>query len=205
MRTVMNATSYPSLVLRLAGERGLLRARDLASHKIPRVTLSRLIASGRLVQVARGLYTLPKHSPSEQHQLAEVATRVPRGVFCLLTALRFHEITTQSPHNIWLAIPNKARAPKLDYPPLRIVRFSGHALTKGVETHVVDGVNIRVYSVAKTVADCFKYRNKIGLDVALEALRESKREKRATNDELWRYAKICRVGNVMRPYLESIE
>lgn len=117
----------------------------------------------------------------------------------------FHDLTTQSPHEIWLAIPNKAHLLKLDYPPLRIVRFSGAALTQGIETHVVDGVSIRVYSVAKTVADCFKYRNKIGLDVALEALRESRREKRATNDELWHYAKICRVANVIRPYMESIE
>jgi predicted transcriptional regulator of viral defense system len=151
------------------------------------------------------LYALPKHSRSERHQLAEIAARSPRGVFCLLTALRFHELTTQSPHEVWLAIANKARPPKLDYPPLRLVRFSGQALTKGIETHLVDGVTIRVYSVAKTVADCFKYRNKTGLDVALEALRESRREKQATNDELWRYAKICRVANVMRPYMESLE
>jgi predicted transcriptional regulator of viral defense system len=154
------------------------------------------------VQVSRGLYALPGHSRSEQHQLAEIAIRSTQGVFCLLTALRFHELTTQSPHEIWLAIPNKAHPPKLDYPPLRVLRFSGAALTQGVETHVVDGVSVRVYSVAKTVADCFKYRNKIGLDVALEALRESRREKRATNDELWRYAKVCRVANVMRPYME---
>jgi predicted transcriptional regulator of viral defense system len=126
-------------------------------------------------------------------------------VFCLLTALRFHELTTQSPHEIWLAVPNKAHSPKIDYPPLHVVRFSGAALTQGIEAHLVEGVSVRVYCIAKTVADCFKYRNKIGLDVALEALRESRREKRATNDDLWRYAKICRVANVMRPYMESIE
>ena len=192
-------------VLRLAGQRGLVRARDLARHQIPRATLSRLVASGRLVQISRGLYALPKHSRSEQHQLAEIAARSPHCVFCLLTALRFHELTTQAPHEIWLAIPNKARPPRLDYPLLRVVRFSGQALTKGIDTHVVDGVTVRMYSVAKTVADCFKFRNKIGMDVALEALRESRREKRATNDELWRYAKICRVANVMRPYMESVE
>jgi predicted transcriptional regulator of viral defense system len=201
MDTVGNAER----VLRLATERGLVRARDLSDYNIPRATLSRLVASGRLVQISRGLYALPKHSRSEQHQLAEIAARAPHGVFCLLTALRFHELTTQSPHEVWLAIANKAHPPNIEYPPLRVVRFSGQALTKGAETHVVDGVTIRVYSVAKTVADCFKYRNKIGLDVALEALRESRREKRATNDELWRYAKICRVANVMRPYTESLE
>jgi predicted transcriptional regulator of viral defense system len=190
-------------VLHLASERGAVRTRDLAGYRIPRSILSRLVKNGKLVQVSRGLYALPGHFRSEQHQLAEVATRGTQGVFCLLTALRFHELTTQSPHEIWLAIPNKAHPPKLDYPPLRIVRFSGSALTEGVETHMVDGVSVRVYSAAKTVADCFKYRNKIGLDVALEALRESRREKRATNDELWRYAKVCRVANIMRPYMEA--
>ncbi len=201
----MRKTRNAERVLRLASERGTLRPRDLAGQQIPRTTLSRLVESGRLIQISRGLYELPDHPRSEQHQLADVAVRSPQGIFCLLTALRFHDLTTQSPHEIWLAIPNKAHLPKLDYPPLRVVRFSGAALTQGIETHVVDGVSVRVYSVAKTVADCFKYRNKIGLDVALEALRESRREKRATNDELWHYAKICRVANVMRPYLESIE
>jgi len=199
----MGETRNAERVLHLATERGVVRTRDLVDHRIPRTILSRLVKSGRLVQVSRGLYALPDHPRSEQHQLAEVATRSTQGVFCLLTALRFHELTTQSPHEIWLAIPNKAHSPKLDYPPLRVVRFSGAALTQGVETHTVDGVSVRVYSAAKTVADCFKYRNKIGLDVALEALRESRREKRATNDDLWRYAKICRVANVMRPYMEA--
>jgi predicted transcriptional regulator of viral defense system len=201
----MSATTHAQRILRLASRRGLLRARDLARDHIPRATLSRLVASGQLTQVSRGLYALPRQKRSGQHQLAEVAARSPQGVFCLLTALRFHELTTQSPHEVWLAIPNKAHAPRLDYPPLRIVRFSGPSLTEGIESHTVDGAPIRVYSVAKTVADCFKYRNKIGLDVALEALRECRREKRASNDELWRYAKLCRVANIMRPYLESIE
>lgn len=201
----MKTTTNAHRVLQLASEQGLLRARDLASEQIPPVTLSRLVKSGQLIRVARGLYTLPDQSRSEQHQLAEVAVRYPQAVFCLLTALRIHELTSQSPHELWLAIPNKHHAPKLDYPPLHIVRFSGTALTEGVQIHTVDGVNIRVYSVAKTVADCFKFRNKIGLDVALEALRECKREQRASNDELWHHAKICRVTNVMRPYMESIE
>lgn len=201
----MTATTHAQRILRLASRRGLLRARDLARDRIPRATLSRLVERGQLTLVSRGLYALPGQTRSGQHQLAEVAARSRLGVFCLLTALRFHELTTQSPHEIWLAIPNKAHAPKLDYPPLRIVRFSGKALTEGIESHIVDGAPIRVYSVAKTVADCFKYRNKIGLDVALEALRECRRDNRASNDELWRFAKLCRVANIMRPYLESIE
>jgi len=114
-----------------------------------------------------------------------------------------HDLTTQSPFEVWLAIPNKARAPKMDYPPLRVVRFSGAALTDGIEEHQIDGVTVRVTNVARTVADCFKFRNKIGLDVALEALQESWRAKRVTMDELWRYANLCRVANVMRPYMES--
>lgn len=201
----MNALTHSQRILRLASKRGLLRARDLAQERIPRATLSRLVESGQLSHVSRGLYALPRQQRSGQHQLAEIAARNPHGVFCLLTALRFHQLTTQSPHEVWLAIPNKSYATKLDYPPLRIVRFSGPSLTEGIERHTVDRAPIRVYSAAKTVADCFKYRNKIGLDVALEALRECRREKRASNDELWHYAKLCRVANVMRPYLESIE
>jgi predicted transcriptional regulator of viral defense system len=136
--------------------------------------------------------------------MAEVARRHPQAVVCLLSALRLHGLTTQSPFELWLAIPNKSRAPKIDYPPLRIVRFSGVGLTDGVEEHRIDGVAVRVTSVARTVADCFKFRNKIGLDVALEALREALAERRVTMDELWRCAVQCRVANVMRPYMESL-
>ena len=159
---------------------------------------------GRLQRVGRGLYALPDRSVSEHNALAEVARKHPQAIVCLLSALRFHDLTTQSPFEVWLAIPNKARAPNMDYPPLRIVRFSGAALTRGVEDHVIDGVPVRVTSVARTVADCFKFRNKIGLDVALEALQEAWRAKRASMDELWRYATLCRVANVMRPYMESL-
>ena len=183
---------------------GLIRPRDLLSLGIARVSLTRAVRCGQLERVGRGLYGLPGREVSAHGSLAEVARRVPKGVVCLLSALRFHGLTTQAPFEVWLAIENKALAPKLDFPPLRIVRFSGAALTEGVEEHVVDGVTIRVTGVAKTVADCFKYRNKIGLDVALEALREAWHEKRMTSDDIWRYAKICRVANVMRPYLDSL-
>lgn len=136
--------------------------------------------------------------------LAEAARRVPRGVICLLSALTYHELTTQAPFEVWLAIDNKARAPSLEYPPLRLMRFSGPALTEGVETCTIDDVPVRITSVAKTVADCFKFRNKIGLDVALEALRDAWYGKRATSDEIWHYAKIDRVANIMLPYMESL-
>jgi predicted transcriptional regulator of viral defense system len=154
--------------------------------------------------VGRGLYGLTTRPVSAHGTLAEVARRVPKGVVCLLSALRFHDLTTQAPFEVWLAIDNKAATPRLDYPPLRLVRFSGAALTEGVEEHDVDSVTVRITGVAKTVADCFKYRNKIGLDVALEALREAWNAKRMTSDQIWHYAKIDRVANVMRPYLENL-
>ena len=183
---------------------GLIRPRDLEPIGIPRISLTRAVRRGQLERVGRGLYGLPGRQVSAHGVLAEVARRVPKGVVCLLSALRFHGLTTQAPFEVWLAIENKAITPKLDYPPLRIVRFSGAALTEGVEEHVVDDVTVRITCIAKTVADCFKYRNKIGLDVALEALREAWHEKRMTSDDLWRYAKVCRVANVMRPYLDSL-
>jgi predicted transcriptional regulator of viral defense system len=192
-------------LLALARDAGLIRARDLATLGIARVTLTRAVRSGQLERVGRGLYGLKTRPVSAHGTLAEVARRVPNAVICLLSALRFHGLTTQAPFEVWVAIASKAAAPKVDYPPLRLVRLSGTALSEGVEQSVVDGVPIRVTGVAKTVADCFKFRNKIGLDVALEALREAWREKRMTSDDIWHYAKICRVANVMRPYLESLE
>ncbi|HJX17527.1 MAG TPA: type IV toxin-antitoxin system AbiEi family antitoxin domain-containing protein [Acidiferrobacterales bacterium] len=183
---------------------GTARSRELVAAGIPRSQLSRMVAAGQLKRVGRGLYAMPSYQSGEHGALAAVAKRAPGVLFCLLTALRFHELTTQSPFEVWIAIGNKEHPPRLDYPPLRTVRFSDSALTAGVEIHQVDGVKVRVTSVAKTVVDCFKFRNKIGLDVALEALREARRAKKASADELWRYAKINRVANVMRPYLEAV-
>jgi predicted transcriptional regulator of viral defense system len=191
-------------ILDLARHQGLLRPRDLEARGFSRTALSALARQGQLVRLSRGLYALPERPVSAHATLAEVACKHPRVVVCLLSALQFHGLTTQSPFEVWVAIANKARAPKMEYPPLRIVRFSGAALTEGVEKHRVDGVTVRVTSVAKTVADCFKYRNKIGLDVALEALREAWNAKRVSIDDLWHYAQVCRVANVMRPYLEAL-
>ena len=202
-------------ILALARDRGLVRPLDLDARGLPRVSLTRLVRQGRLARVGRGLYALPDRPVSEHSALAEVARRHPRAVVCLLSALRFHELTTQSPSEVWLAIPTKARAPRLDYPPLRIVRFSEAGLTEGVEEHEIDGVPVRITGVARTVADCFKYRNKIGLDVALDALKAALKEtlkeqgqggwgRRVSIDELWRYARLDRVANVMRPYLEVL-
>ena len=134
-----------------------------------------------------------------------VAARAPQVVFCLLTALQFHGLTTQLPRQVWIALPQGSHAPKMDYPPIKLIQYTGDAFTQGIETHRIDQVDIRVYSVAKTVADCFKHRNKIGLDVALEALKDARSQMKVPADDLWRYAKICRVANVMRPYLEAVE
>jgi predicted transcriptional regulator of viral defense system len=168
------------------------------------VYLIRLTASSRLEKVGRGLYRLPESALFEHDSLAVIATRVPQAVFCLLTALQFHELTTQLPRQIWIAMPRGSHLPRIDYPPVKMVQYSGAAYAQGIEDHERDRVLLRVYSVAKTVVDCFKHRNKIGLDVALEALREARERKKVSADELWCYAKICRVTNVMRPYLEAL-
>jgi len=158
--------------------------------------------------VGRGIYRQPNWEVTENHSLVEAAQRVPRGVICLLSALRFHGLTTQTPFEVWVAIDHKAHRPNCirdDYlTPLNIVRFSSGALTKGVEEHTIEGVTVKIYSPPKTVADCFKYRNKIGIDVALEALRDYWQKRRASAEELSHYAKICRGANVMRPYMEAI-
>ena len=192
-------------ILDLARQKGILRARDLGGQKLSRVLLSRLVGEGRLLKLSRGLYSLPDRVMTEDATLAEVAIKYPNSVFCLLTALQIHELTTQSPHQIWLAVDIKARVPQMDYPPLRIVWFSREALEAGAETVRLDGVvSVLVTSIEKTIVDCFKYRNKIGLDIAIEALQEAWRSKRMSMDKIWEFAKICRVTNVMRPYLESL-
>lgn len=190
-------------MLALAHKMGVLRTQDLAAHNIPRVILTRLHQKARLRRVARGLYVLPGADLSEHHTLAEACKRVPHGVVCLLSALRFHGLTTQSPFEVWMAIDIKARKPRVQAPPLHIVRFSRTALRFGVEKRSVEGVTVHVTSPAKTVADCFKYRNKIGLDVAVEALKDYRRARKSL-DELWKAAGICRVASVMRPYLEAL-
>lgn len=191
-------------VLEIVRKQGFLTAREAARRGIHSQVLTRLVREGALERIARGEYRLPDQSVSEHHSLAIVARATSCGVICLLSALSFHGIGTQIPAEVWVAIDRRARRPALGYPPLRVMRFSGEAFTAGIETHSVDGQPVRVYSVAKTLADLFKYRNKIGLDVVLEALREAWRERRFTMDELDRYARICRVQRVMTPYLEAL-
>ena len=194
----------PSLIEYAFKTSSILRTRDLEAHGIWRANLRDYVEQGGLTRVGRGLYTLVGVEAGENHSLAEIGKRVPQGTVCLLSALRFHGLTTQQPHETWLALDGKARSPKTDSLALRIVRFTGSALSEGREEHVIEGVPVKIYNPAKTVADCFKFRNKIGLDVALEALRETWRARRCGMSELMRYARVCRVANVMRPYLESL-
>lgn len=200
----MQELSNEEKIFGYAKEKKLVRPKDFENIKGARVSLARLVESGKLVKVGRGLYTVADAEFNERQTLLETARLVPKGVICLLSALRFHELTTQNPFEVWIAIEGASRKPVPENVPLNVFRFSGKAFTEGIETHDIEGVQLRVYSPAKTVADCFKYRNKIGLDVAIEALRDAWRQKRTTMDELWRFAKVCRMTNVMRPYLESL-
>ena len=188
----------------IARKIGILRAGDLAAYGIRRAYLYRLHKMGVVNRVGRGLYVYRNATLTEGHSIAEASKKVQNGVVCLLSSLRLHGLTTQNPFEVWMAIDRKARLPKPDTLKIRLVRYSGEALTAGVEERMIERVSVRVYGVAKTVADCFKYRNKIGLDVALEALRDCRKKRACTVDELWHYAKICRIANVMRPYLEAI-
>lgn len=201
----MHEDSHTQRLLQLASQKGILRSSDLSEMGIPRMYLTRLIASGQLEKAGRGLYRLPGSPPSEHESLIAIATQVPQAVFCLLTALQFHELTTQLPRRVWIAMPRGSHSPKIAYPPIRMIQFSGAAYSEGIEVHERDQVKLQVYCIAKTLADCFKHRNKVGLDVALEALKEARAHKKVSSDDLWHYAKICRVSNVMRPYLEVIE
>jgi predicted transcriptional regulator of viral defense system len=200
----MTAHSHKDRALALAHDQGVVRAREFDAKGVPRVTLRRLVNEGILTQPSRGLYQLADADLSEAHSLAEAAKAAPSGVIALLSALQFHELTTQTPHTVWMLMPSKAWAPTKPPVRLRIIRASGQALTGGIKHHRIDGVSVPITTPAKTVADCFKHRSKIGLDVALEALRDALRRKRATTDEIWRFAVANRVGSVMRPYLENI-
>jgi predicted transcriptional regulator of viral defense system len=201
---ILPAPSKIQAALDLVRQRGIARPRDLAARQIPPDYLDRLHRRGLIDRIARGLYAWPEADLGENQTLVEAARQVPRGVVCLLSALRFHGLTTQAPHEVWIALPSKAWHPRIKYPKLRVFRFSGRALNEGVEEHNLEGTVVRIYSAAKTVADCFKYRNKVGLDVALEALRDCWRQRRCTMDALWEAARVCRMANVMRPYLESL-
>jgi predicted transcriptional regulator of viral defense system len=183
---------------------GIARSRDLERAGVSRTQIRRLVEQGAIERVGRGLYRDPGAPPTERSDLAQAARLVPGGIVCLLSALRFHGLTTQNPFEVWLAIDRKAWRPRAGHPPLRLVYLSGAALREGVEEHDVDGVRLRVFSAAKTVADCFKFRNKIGTDVAVETLREFRRAHPKRLEAVWRFAEVDRVTRVIRPYLEAV-
>jgi predicted transcriptional regulator of viral defense system len=204
MATTSN--SQAERVLHLVETRGLVRARELDAMGISPTHLQRLYEQGLLARSGRGIYTLPDVALNEHQALSEAALRIPRGVVCLLSALRFHHIGTQNPHQLWLALPPRTHRPKFDWPPLKLVQMTSSLLIEdaGVEEHLLNGIRVRMTNPARTVVDCFRFRNKIGLDVALEAAKDGWRNRRYTMGELSRYQKLCRVTEVMRPYLEAI-
>ena len=198
----MNRTEKATL--RLLQKEGIVRAREMEALGLSRTGIARLVEQGVIRRVGRGLYALPDRDMPANYALATAAKRIPKGVVCLLSALQFHGLTTQLPREVWLAIGEKDWRPAPSDMRIRTVRFSPLSLREGVATHRVDGVRVRIFNPAKTVADCFKYRNKLGLDIAIEALRDCLRQRRCTVDDIWRYAKVDRVSAVIRPYLEAL-
>jgi predicted transcriptional regulator of viral defense system len=184
--------------------RGVLRTSQALKLGIHPRILYRLRDAGWLIAVTRGVYRLADLPEPSHSDLLVVARRVPQAVMCLISALSFHSLTTQIPHEVQIALPRRTRYPRLDHPPLRVFLMTGAAYTEGIETHSIEGVPLRVYDPAKTVVDCFKFRNKIGIDVAVEALRLARERKHVTPRALLRYARLCRVERVMRPYLEAL-
>lgn len=200
----MTAQTIQEKTMQYVRQNRIVRPRDIESIGIPREYLLRLQRQGRIVRSGRGIYTLPDAAITERHTYAEVAKRVPEAVLCLLSALAFHQITTQNPASIWIALSKGARKPAITLPSIKVIRLTEPSFIAGIEEHQVEGITVRVYSAAKTVADCFKFRNKIGIDVAIEALKDSLRQKKATVNDIYRYAKICRVSKVIRPYMEAL-
>ncbi|MBV5265388.1 type IV toxin-antitoxin system AbiEi family antitoxin domain-containing protein [Pinisolibacter aquiterrae] len=199
-------TSYRERALDLTRARGIARARDFKAAGIPLVYLKRLIDAGDLVRLERGLYQSPDRAGEHiEHNLAEAARLVPNGIISLISALRHHELTTQLPHAVWITIPHKDRTPKARSLQLEIVRATGEALTAGIEQISIEGVPVPIYGVAKTVADCFKYRRHVGEDVAIEALRDALRQRKTTASELMRFAAIDRVAGRMGPFIKAVQ
>lgn len=200
----MPATAEQAALGRFRRRGGLLRTSQALKLGIHPRTLYRLRDAGRLQQVSRGVFRLADLPPMADPDLVAVAARVPRAVVCLISALHFHGLSLEIPHEVSIALPPATKSPKLDHPPLRVFRFAGASFTAGVETHQMDGVAVKIYGPAKSVADAFRFRNRIGLDVAMQALRTAVTDGRVKPAEIVRYARICRVERAMRPYLESV-
>jgi len=189
---------------RLSADMGAFRLADARSRDIHPETVYRLLRRGELERVGRGLYRAAEAMITEHHGLVLATGVVPRGVVCLLSALSFHGLTTQLPFEVWLAVDRRAAAPRVPAVQVRIMRFSGAALTVGIDVHELEGTQVRIYSAAKTVIDCFRYRNLVGVDVAIEALRDCLEQRKSSPDELWDLAQACRIGSVIRPYIEAL-
>ena len=183
---------------------GILTTSGAIRAEIHPRTLYEMRDEGIVEVLSRGLYRLAELRPLSNPDLVTVALRIPNGVVCLISALAFHNITTQIPHEVYIAVERGSRPPKVDYPPVRVFRFTGETFKTGIETHQIEGVQLRIFSPEKTIADCFKYRNKIGLDTAIEALKLYREKKRFKADDLMQFARVCRVEKVMRPYLEAL-
>lgn len=179
----------------------LAEARALGLHP---EQVRRLTRRGELTRLGRGLYSPASAAPTEHHTLAEIAKRVPRGIVCLLTALRFHALGSQHPREVWIAVDRRAGIPRIDVAPVRVIRISGEALAAGIDEHIIEGVRVRITSPARTVVDCFKFRNRLGVDVAVEALRDYRRLRKGSADELWLQAERLRMARVLRPYWDSL-
>lgn len=192
------------IVYSLLEQRKIVRTEELSRAGVHRETIRRMVETGDIIKLARGLYSFPDYQPMENYSLIQAQKLVDNGVVCLLSALSYHEIGTQNPSEVWMAIPRKTRPPKIEDSPIKIVKFSGVGYRKGIEKHTIENNEIKIYNIPKTIADCFKYRNKLGIDVAIEALKDVMLNKRSTVDELLKYAEICRVRQIMTPYMESL-
>jgi len=204
-RYVMKKTSQQQLVLQMVQDKGIIRPRDLKEKGISRSILSRLVAQNKLEKIDRGLYRKVNAPYSEHESLVRLTYKAPRAVICLLSALEFYSITTELPRNVWIAMPKGSHKPRMDYPPVKMTTYSTKTYRAGIQKKIIDKVEVKIYSLEKTIADCFKYRNKIGIDVAIEALKEAKQKHRILADKLWEYCKICGVTNVIRPYMQAIQ
>ena len=198
------AITQGSRALKLLKARGMLRLRDFIAEGIEPETLARLVRDAKVVRPVRGLYQLPDVPIDASYMFAEAAVLVPKGIVCLISALQFHGLTLQMPSIVWMAIARTAWRPTISYPPVRFVRFSGWAMTEGVKLYSIQSRDVPITNPARTIVDCFRYRNKIGLDIAMEGLREGIRQRKCMADELWQYGKKARVWTIMRPYVETV-
>lgn len=203
-RGIVPSATHRQRLERLFEEQGVVKSHDLARLRIPRKELSRLVAEGGIERIARGVYVAASMPLDAGQSLAETNARIPGGVVCLLSALQLHGMTNRIAHEVWLAIDKKAWKPVVDGLPIRLVRFSRPALDAGVETRAILGRLVKVTTPAKTVADCFKFRSLVGMDVAIEALRDYLSRRRGPAAELWSMARVCRVERLMRPYIEAL-